>query len=201
MAAEVAELADEKRIYSDRSWGWDGSDRHFRRDSDLFRTLRQLASDLDPTGLDVIHRDLLGKCYRQLIEGSRNLRDTDRGVKIRFQVAGEPPGSRGPKLLSWPEPDQVAEVIHGLRYVNLPTLVTMKLVEGMADPGRSKDLGDVVELMKTLKLPAEFVERVQPLVRDKYREFWVGIRDSPVPHRLETWPEDDEPLSERRLPC
>lgn len=229
MAAEVAELIYEKRVYVDRPWGWDDGDRHFRRDSDLFRTLRQLASDLDRlevgygvvggmaifahghrrltndldvlvnrSSLDAIHRDLIGQGYRPHSEGSRNLRDTERGVKIRFQVSGEPPGGRGPKTLVWPEPGEVAEMIHGVRYVNLPTLVTMKLVEGVADPGRLKDLGDVVELIKTLKLPAGFVERLHPLVREKYTELWESIRGSPVPHWLESWPEDDEPLADRR---
>ena len=228
MAAEVAELIYEKRIYVDRPWGWDDGDRHFRRDSDLFRTLRQLASDLDRlevgygvvggmaifahghrrltndldvlvnrSGLEVIHRDLLGQGYRPLSEGSRNLRDTERGVKIRFQVTGEPPG-QGPKALAWPEPDHFAETIHGTRYINLPTLVTMKLIEGASDPGRLKDLADVVELIKTLKLPDKFVDRLHPLVREKYTELWVGVRDAPVPHWLETWPEDDGSLTVAR---
>ena len=229
MAAEVAELIYEKRIYVDRPWGWDDGDRHFRRDSDLFRTLRQLASDLkrlgisyavlggmaifahghrrltsdldvlvNTGGLEIIHRDLVTRGYRPVSEGPRNLRDTERGVKIRFQVSGEPPGGRESKALTWPEPDEVAEMIHGSRFVNLPTLITMKLVEGVSDPGRMKDLADVVELMKTLKLSAEFVERLHPLVRDKYTELWVGVRDAPVPHWLETWPEVDGPPTDTR---
>jgi hypothetical protein len=231
MSAEPADLVYEKRIFADRPWGWDDSERHFRRDSDLFRTLRQVASDLDrlgvshavlggmaifahghrrltndldilvnPNGLTTIHRRLVGKGYRPLSEGSRNLRDTERGVKIRFQVAGEFPGGRGPKALAWPGPGEVAETVHGARYVNLPTLITMKLVEGMADPGRLKDLADVVELIKSLKLPAEFVERLHPIVRDKYTELWVGIRDSPVPQWLETWPDDVDPPLDPRPP-
>jgi hypothetical protein len=232
MATDTHELVYEKRIYADQPWGWLDSDRHFRRDSDLFRTLRQLASDLDrlgvayavlggmaifahghrrltndldvlvdPRGLEAIHRDLIGKGYRRLSEGSRKLRDTARGVKIRFQVSGEFPGGRGPKALTWPEPDEVAETIHGLCYVNLPTFVTMKIVEGVTDLGRLKDLADVVELIKTRKLPAEFVERLHPVVRDKYTELWTGVRDAPVPPWLETWPEDEEPFRDSRPPC
>ena len=230
MSIVEAELIYEKRIHADRPWGWDDTERHFQRDSDLFRTLRQLATEfdrlgvayaviggmavfthgyrrltndldvlVDEQGLAVVHRELIGHGYRRLSERSRHLRDIERGVKIRFQVAGESPGGREPKILPWPDPAVICEMIHEARYVRLATLITMKLVEGRSDPGRLKDLADVVELIKALKLPAEFVDRLHPLVRETYTEHWVGVRDSPMPPWAESWPEDDEPPANRRL--
>ena len=45
---------------------------------------------------------------------------------------------------------------------------------------RMKDLTDVVELIKTLSLAAEFADQLNLYVRDKYLQLWQGIQDSPV---------------------
>jgi hypothetical protein len=37
---------------------------------------------------------------------------------------------------------------------------------------RLKDLADVLEVVRILKLPAELAEELHPWVREKYRELW-----------------------------
>ena len=46
--------------------------------------------------------------------------------------------------------------IDGVKYLNLPTLIELKLASGMTNPGRLKDLSDVLELIKLLDLPVNF---------------------------------------------
>jgi hypothetical protein len=43
---------------------------------------------------------------------------------------------------------------------------------------RLKDLADVVELIKVLKLPEDFDQRLNPYTREKFAELWTGVRDS-----------------------
>jgi hypothetical protein len=58
----------------------------------------------------------------------------------------------------------------GIRYINLPTLVELKLASGMTNPGRLKDLSDVLELVKALNLPIDFANQLNTFVRDKFQE-------------------------------
>jgi hypothetical protein len=49
----------------------------------------------------------------------------------------------------------------------------------MTNPNRLKDLADVQEIIKTLSPPRNLAERLDPYVRDKFLEFWDGIRSEP----------------------
>ena len=62
--------------------------------------------------------------------------------------------------------------LDGRKYVPLTTLIEMKLASGMTNPNRLKDLADVQEVVKALKLPIDFADRLNPYVRDKFRELW-----------------------------
>ena len=42
----------------------------------------------------------------------------------------------------------------------------------MTSPGRLRDLSDVLELIKLLRLPADFSVQLDPYVREKYAELW-----------------------------
>ncbi len=55
-------------------------------------------------GLLALHHELVGTGYYQPFEGSKHLRDSANGVKIKFVVAGEFPGDRTPKPLTFPNP-------------------------------------------------------------------------------------------------
>jgi hypothetical protein len=130
--------------------------------------------------LKVIHEQLEGLGYVPPFTGSKNLRDTESGVRIEFLVAGEFPGDGKPKPVAFPDPAQVGVEIDGIRFLSLPSLVELKLASGMTNLGRLKDLADVIELIKICDLPVEFAEELNPYVREKYVELWRGIEVSPI---------------------
>jgi hypothetical protein len=132
-------------------------------------------------GLKAIHAHLEGLGYVPPFNGSKNLRDTEHGVRIEFLIAGEFPGDGKPKPVAFPDPDQAAVVIDGIHYLSLPKLVELKLASGMTGGiHRMKDFTDAIALIEALGLSADFADQLNPYVRDKYLEFWQGIRDSPV---------------------
>jgi hypothetical protein len=144
---------------------------------------RRLTIDVDilvtREDLRTIHERLDGLGFLPPFSGSKNLRDTDSGVRIEFLVAGEFPGDGKPKPVAFPHPADVAVEIDGIRFVSLPALVELKLASGMTNLGRLKDLADVIELIKARDLPAQFADELNPYVRDKYLELWRGIQESP----------------------
>jgi hypothetical protein len=145
---------------------------------------RRLTVDVDilvtREGLKTIHQKLEGLGYVPPFTGSKNLRDTEYGVRIEFLIAGEFPGDGKPKPVAFPDPAMAGVEIGGIRFLALPMLVEMKLASGMTGGiSRMKDLTDVVELIKAIGLSAEFADELNPYVRDKYLELWRGIRESP----------------------
>jgi hypothetical protein len=142
--------------------------------------LRRFTEDVDiivtADGLRLIHEHLDGLGYVRLFEKSKSLRDAEHGVRIEFLVTGQFPGDGKPKPVAFPNPDDVAEERNGIRFVNLPMLVELKLASGISSPGRMKDLGDVQELIKLLNLDRGFGDRLSPYVRGKYEELWLASR-------------------------
>lgn len=129
-------------------------------------------------GLAAIQKRVVGTGYRPALEGSlKQLRDTERGVRVEFLVAGEFPGDGRPKPVAFPDPASSALEIGGIRYLRLPTLVELKLASGMTHPGRLKDLADVQELIRVRDLPLELSGELHPFVRDKYAELWRATRE------------------------
>ncbi|MFN0198287.1 MAG: nucleotidyl transferase AbiEii/AbiGii toxin family protein [Planctomycetaceae bacterium] len=178
----------------------------------LFRHgFRRFTEDVDvlvtEEGLKELHRQLDGRGYLPPFERSKNLRDTDNGVKIEFLVSGKYPGDGKPKPVAFPHPADVCEEHDGIQYVKLPTLVEMKLASGMTNSERMKDLSDVQELIKIMNLPIDFGDALNPYVRDKYVELWnasqprqkryVLIWRSPKPAPDATMPEDLHASSQR----
>ena len=139
----------------------------------LFRHgLRRFTEDVDilVTGADLkrIHEKLEGLGYIPPFRNSKHLRDTEFGVKVEFLTTGDYPGDGKPKPVAFPDPKDVSFVADGISYLNLPTLVELKLASGMTNPGRLKDLSDVMELIKTLGLTGEFAGQLDPFVRDEF---------------------------------
>lgn len=126
--------------------------------------------------LKEIHQNLDGLGYLPPFTHSKNLRDTETGVKIEFLVTGGFPGDGMPKPVAFPDPAAVAFEKDGIQYVNLPTLLELKLASGMSSSERLKDLADSQELIKVLNLPQRFVDQLNPYVREKYLELWRGAR-------------------------
>jgi hypothetical protein len=126
-------------------------------------------------GLKAARESLTGLGYVPPFAGSKNLRDAQTGVQIEFLVSGQFPGDGKPKPVSFPDPATVAVEIEGIRYVGLTTLIELKLASGMTNPGRLRDLADVQELIRVLRLPVDYASRLNPYVRDKYLELHAGL--------------------------
>ena len=192
MAADAMELVCEKRIYQERSWVIDGGDRHFRHDSEVFRSLRKIAKRLEDLGgsyaiaggmaldahgfrrltvdidilvtkesLNLIHERLDGLDYLLTFEMSKNLRDTETGVRIKFLIAGEYPGDGRPKPVTFPNPSDVSVEIDGARYLTLSAILELKLASGLTGGvARMKDFIDVVTLIQNLNLLEGFLNNL-----------------------------------------
>ena len=127
-------------------------------------------------GLKNLHEALEGSGYRPPFTGSKNLRDTENGVRIEFLVAGEFPGDGKPKPVAFPEPGSAAMDLDGIQMLNLASLIELKLASGMTGGiERSKDISDVVEVVKMLRLPEAMADQLNPFVRERYREIWLGL--------------------------
>jgi hypothetical protein len=125
--------------------------------------------------LETVHESLDGLGYTRPFPGSRNLRDAETGVRIEFLVEGQFPGDGKPKPVPFPDPLEAGQIIRGIRYLRLPALIELKLASGMTSPGRLKDLADVQELIRTLGLPRDFTDQLNPYVREKFDELWQGV--------------------------
>jgi hypothetical protein len=138
--------------------------------------LRRFTEDVDilvtKEDLKKIHAELQGLGYLPVHKQSKHLRDTENGVRIEFLTTGEYPGDGKEKPVAFPDPKTVSSVSDTIKYIGLPALIELKLASGLTSPGRLKDLGDVLELIKLLNLPADFAEQLNPYVREKYRELW-----------------------------
>jgi hypothetical protein len=128
-----------------------------------------------PEGLAEIHRRREGLGYLLPFTGSKNLRDAEHGVRIKFRITGDYPGDGKPKPVVFPNPDVSGIEIEGIRCLRLDRLIELKLASGTT-PGRRRDLADVQELIRILKLPADFAARVDASVRDLYAELWAEVQ-------------------------
>ncbi len=142
--------------------------RYFTEDVDILVT---------PESLRQIHEKLEGLGYLQPHKNSKHLRDTESGVKVEFLTTGGYPGDGKPKPVAFPDPRAVSIEADGIKYLNLNTLIELKLASGMTGGiDRSKDITAIVELIKALKLPLEVADQLNPYVRDKFKELWHGTR-------------------------
>ena len=99
-------------------------------------------------------------------------------MRIEFLVTGDFPGDGKPKPVAFPDPSLVNTERDDVRWLSLPALVELKLASGMTAPGRLKDVADVQELIRILRLPADFDGQLSSFVREKYRELWSSVQSS-----------------------
>ena len=143
------------------------------------RTTVEVDVLLSPDSLPHVHAELEGRGYLPPFAGSKDLRDTQTGVRIEFLLAGQFPGDGEPKPIAFPDPSTSAVTIDGISFLALERLIELKLASGMTHPGRIKDLADVQELIRVLRLDATFASRLHAYVRPKYAELLAAI----VPER------------------
>jgi hypothetical protein len=139
------------------------------------RTTQDVDILVSADGLAKAQSQLEGLGYVPPFPGSKNLRDTQTGVRIEFLVAGQFPGDGKPKPVAFPDPAPVAINIDGVNYLRLEKLIELKLASGMTNPGRLKDLADVQELIRILKLDGTFDMTLDPYVREKFNELRKAV--------------------------
>jgi len=127
-------------------------------------------------GLASFKKAHLGLGYVEKFSGSKGFRDTENNVTIDVVLSGEYPGDGLPKPVMFPDPADAAVRGERVALLPLPRLIELKLASGMTAPHRLKDLADVIEVIRILKLPPEMVEELDPYVREKYRELWQAAQ-------------------------
>ncbi|HEY4223287.1 MAG TPA: hypothetical protein VGO62_18140 [Myxococcota bacterium] len=118
----------------------------------------------------------LGHGYVEKYPGSKGVRDTVNNVGLDFLLVGDFPGDGKPKPVAFPDPSIAVRVPRGtllIATVPLAKLIELKLASGMSAPHRLKDLADVVELIRKLKLERGLGHALDPSVRGKYDELWI----------------------------
>lgn len=125
--------------------------------------------------LSTVHHALLGKGYLNLLEGSKNLRDTQTKVRVEFLVTGQYPGDGKEKPVAFPNPRDVATEIGGISFLKLEPLIELKLASGMTSPDRLKDLADVQELIRILDLSNDFSNKLNPYVKESFDNLWQTL--------------------------
>lgn len=92
----------------------------------FFYGYRRFTEDVDllvtPDGLRIIHSELEGRGYLPPFAGSKQLRDTENGVRVEFLVTGEYPGDGKPKPVAFPDPRTVRVDLGGVPCLELPRL-------------------------------------------------------------------------------
>ena len=132
---------------------------------------------VSPEGLERFHSELIGLGYAPAFAGARKrLRSTLDGTPVELIAAGEYPGDGKPKPVCFPQPSEATVEIDGVKFPTLEKLIELKLASGMTAPDRLKDLADVQELIKLRSLSAEFAERLDPYVREKYLELLNAVK-------------------------
>ncbi len=141
---------------------------------------RRVTVDVDllltSEGLAMFKAKHLGLGYVQKFPGSKGIRDTENGVPIDVVLAGEYPGDGLPKPVAFPDPALAAVRGERIALLPLPRTIELKLASGMTAPHRLKDLADVIEIIRILRLPAGLAEELDPYVREKYRELWKAAQ-------------------------
>jgi len=83
-------------------------------------------------------------------------------VRIDVITTGEYPGDGLPKPVSFPDPAEASVELEGVRVIALERLVELKLASGMTAAHRRRDLSDIQDLIRAVKLPEELAESWMP---------------------------------------
>jgi hypothetical protein len=112
---------------------------------------------------------------KSVIGRGRKFRTMAENVPIDIITSGEFPGDGKPKPVQFPEPDEFAVTIDGIKTISLEKLIELKLSSGISAGDRLKDLGDVQELIRLKSLGEDFAEKLDPYVREKYLELCRAV--------------------------
>ena len=119
----------------------------------------------------------IGRGWVDLFDGSKGFKDTLNGVKVDVLIVGDYPGDGKPKPVSFPNPESAREVRgESLPYLNLKSLLELKIASGMTAAHRLQDLADAIQLIRINALPQDFSGQLNPYVREKFTELWQAAQ-------------------------
>jgi len=128
---------------------------------------------LAPDGLLLFREKLLGRGYiLDFPDAEKSFRDTETNVKIEIITAGEFPGDGLPKPVAFPDPKDLTIEEDNVRVILLEKLIELKLASGLSATHRMRDLADVQDLIIGLKLPLNFIDKLDKSVRPEYQRIW-----------------------------
>ena len=85
-------------------------------------------------------------------------------------------GERELLTRQFPNPDEFAVVIDGVKTISLEKLVELKLASGMTAGDRLKDLADLQELIELKRLDENFADKLNEFVREKFLELQRAVK-------------------------
>jgi hypothetical protein len=107
--------------------------------------------------------------------GNKDILDKANGVAVKCIITGDFPGDGRRKPVVYPDPLEASVEKDGIRWMKLPVLIDIKLASGMTNPARQKDLDDVRELIRALKLDVKYGQNLNEYVREKYEELQLAV--------------------------
>jgi predicted nucleotidyltransferase len=144
--------------------------RRFTEDIDLLLTKE---------GLEKFQKELGELGYRPAFLGAtKKFCTTQENVTVEIITSGEFPGDGKPKPVVFPNPSESQTEIDGIKTVTLEKLIELKLASGITAPHRLKDLADVQEMIKIKDLDADFAEKLNPFVREKFLELQKAVSEA-----------------------
>lgn len=129
------------------------------------RTTKDVDLLLTAASLDKFQRLFVPKDYKRLPRRPRRFKDPVNGVTLDIVIAGHFPGTGQPGPIAFPDPVAVGKKIEGVRFVDLPTLIQLKLAAH-----RYYDFGDVVNLIRVHKLDEAFLTNLHPSLHRDFIE-------------------------------
>jgi hypothetical protein len=128
-------------------------------------------------GLQTFKEKFEGRGYVLAFSGAqKTFRDTETQVRIEILITGDYPGDGKPKPVAFPDPAVIYTERGGMRVIPIETLIELKLASGISASHRLRDLADVQDLITTLKLPIEFVDRLDSSVQETFRNLWQSAQ-------------------------
>ncbi len=121
----------------------------------------------------------IGRGWLDLFEGSKGFKDTLNGVKVDVLIVGDYPGDGKVKPVFFPTPELVREIHNeSLPFLNLKTLLELKIASGMTAAHRLQDLADVIQLIRINALSQAYAKQLNLFVQEKFLELWQAAQVS-----------------------
>lgn len=141
----------------------------------------RLTLDVDvlvtPEGLTKFRERLVGRGYVAAFSGAKKaFTDTVSKTRIELITTGEFPGDGLPKPIVFPSPEEISIEQDNIRFVNLETLIELKLASGLSASHRLRDLSDVQDLIIALDLPLDLNEKLDASVQAEYQRLWSAAQ-------------------------